>query len=216
MASASVPGKKPYFGLTGGWLTFWIMVACATDMTLFGYDQGVFSGVVVTDDFLDTLGLAGPGKTQVLSTVTAIDDVRCFFGAILAFLFGERWGRKKSIIVGTAIMSVGTLLQCTSYELAQMFVGRVILGVGNGINTTTAPLWQTETSAPEWRGKLAVFEMVMNIAGFCLVNWINYGLSTLRVHYRSFFGLRHVLTLARWLMQQGRDEEALEGIAAIE
>lgn len=34
--------SKPYFGLTGGWLTFWITVACATDMTLFGYDQGVF------------------------------------------------------------------------------------------------------------------------------------------------------------------------------
>lgn len=32
----------PYFGLTGGWLTFWVTVACATDMTLFGYDQGVF------------------------------------------------------------------------------------------------------------------------------------------------------------------------------
>jgi hypothetical protein len=50
----------PYFGLTGGigflfeieimmltyvgWLTFWISVACSTDMTLFGYDQGVFGG----------------------------------------------------------------------------------------------------------------------------------------------------------------------------
>ena len=34
--------KKPYFGLTGGWLTFWVSVACSTDMTLFGYDQGVF------------------------------------------------------------------------------------------------------------------------------------------------------------------------------
>ena len=33
---------KPYFGLRGGWLTFWVSVACATDMTLFGYDQGVF------------------------------------------------------------------------------------------------------------------------------------------------------------------------------
>lgn len=26
----------PYFGLKGGWLTFWVTVACATDMTLFG------------------------------------------------------------------------------------------------------------------------------------------------------------------------------------
>jgi len=31
--------KERYFGLKGGWLVFWITVACATDMTLFGYDQ---------------------------------------------------------------------------------------------------------------------------------------------------------------------------------
>ena len=33
---------KPYFGMTGAWLTFWVSVACSTDMALFGYDQGVF------------------------------------------------------------------------------------------------------------------------------------------------------------------------------
>lgn len=31
--------KQRYFGFKGGWLVFWITVACATDMTLFGYDQ---------------------------------------------------------------------------------------------------------------------------------------------------------------------------------
>ena len=49
--------------------------------------------------------------------------------------------------------------------------------LGNGINTTTAPIWQTETSSPRWRGRLVIFEMLMNLAGYCLVNWINYGLS---------------------------------------
>lgn len=49
--------------------------------------------------------------------------------------------------------------------------------IGNGINTATAPIWETETSQLKWRGKLVIFEMMMNIFGFCLVNWINYGLS---------------------------------------
>lgn len=49
--------------------------------------------------------------------------------------------------------------------------------IGNGINTATAPIWQTETSQLKWRGKLVMIEMMMNIAGFCLVNWINYGFS---------------------------------------
>ncbi|KAI3587868.1 hypothetical protein IWW34DRAFT_14998 [Fusarium oxysporum f. sp. albedinis] len=98
--------KQPFFGLRGGWLTFWIIVrhatqpftytfspsqvACATDMTLFGYDQGVFSGVVVTQDFLKLHNLVGPTKTNVLATVTAIYDIGCFVGAVIAFTIGER------------------------------------------------------------------------------------------------------------------------------
>lgn len=45
-AKSSGGPKKPYFGLTGGWLTFWVSVACSTDMTLFGYDQGVFGMIL--------------------------------------------------------------------------------------------------------------------------------------------------------------------------
>lgn len=85
-------------------------------------------GVVILENFLEIHDLVGPSKTKVLSTVTAIYDVGCFFGAIVAFTIGERVGRKKAILAGTLIMAIGTLLQVTSFSLAQMFVGRVILG----------------------------------------------------------------------------------------
>jgi MFS family permease len=85
-------------------------------------------GVVVTEDFLVVHDLVGPTKTKTLSTVTAIYDVGCFLGSILAFIVSERLGRKKSILLGTTVMAVGTILQASSYSLAQMFVGRVILG----------------------------------------------------------------------------------------
>ncbi|GFF40254.1 sugar transporter STL1 [Aspergillus udagawae] len=222
--------KKPYFGLTGGWLTFWITIACATDMTLFGYDQGVFSGVVVTEDFLVVHDLVGPTKTKTLSTVTAIYDVGCFLGSILAFIVSERLGRKKSILLGTTIMAVGTILQASSYSLAQMFVGRVILGIGNGINTSTAPVWQTETATVKWRGKLVILEMALNVSGFALVNWINYGLSfkggalawRLPIALQFFFIFVLYATVPwlpespRWLLSHGNNEQALDVISRIE
>lgn len=40
-----------------------------------------------------------------------------------------------------------------------------------------APVWQGETSKASWRGKLIVIEMIMNIAGFSLSNWVTYGFS---------------------------------------
>ncbi|KAE8306333.1 general substrate transporter [Aspergillus transmontanensis] len=222
--------KKPYFGLTGGWLTFWVTAACSVDMMLFGYDQGAFSGVVVTSDFLEVHDLVGPTKTKTLSTVTAIYDVGCFLGAILAFTLGERLGRKKSILLGTTIMAVGTILKTSSFSLAQMFVGRIILGVGNGVNTATAPVWQTETAQMKWRGKLVILELGLNVGGYCIVNWINYALSFREgsIAWRLPIALQLVFIFAlfatvpwlpespRWLLAHGRKEEGLEVLSCIE
>jgi MFS family permease len=47
---------------------------------------------------------------------------------MLAFTVGDRLGRKKTILVACAIMAVGTALKASSYSLAQMFVGRIVLG----------------------------------------------------------------------------------------
>lgn len=91
-------------------------------------DPSLPGGVVITQNFLETHNLVGPSKTKELSTVTAIYDIGCFFGAIFAFTIGERLGRKKAILVGTTVMAVGAILQTTSYSLPQMFVGRIILG----------------------------------------------------------------------------------------
>jgi len=143
--------KRSWGNLRGGWLTFWITVSCATDMALFGYvqsamiyprqmltmagsyDQGVFSGVVITKDYLDVLGLNGPSKTNLLSIITAIYDIGCFFGAIIAFTVGERLGRKKTILIGTTTMAVGCILQTSAFSPAHMIVGRIVSGLGNGM-----------------------------------------------------------------------------------
>lgn len=110
-----------------------------------------------------------------------------------------------------------------------MFVGRIVLGIGNGINTATAPIWQTETSPAHLRGKLVMFEMMMNIVGFSLCNWINYGFSfaTGAVAWRFPLAFQAVFIAAlfatvpwlsespRWLLYHGRDDEALQVLACL-
>ena len=70
----------------------------------------------MTQDFLNTLNLAGDEHTSLLGTVTALYDVGCFFGAIAAFSVGERLGRKKSILLGTTVMSIGAILQISAFR----------------------------------------------------------------------------------------------------
>jgi MFS family permease len=156
--------------------------------------------------------------------------VGCFIGAIVAFTIGERLGRKKAIILGTVIMSVGVILKTSSFSLAQMFVGRVILGIGNGINTATAPIWQTETAPAKLRGKLVILEMMTNVGGFMVVNWINYGLSFVpgSIQWRLPLALQFLFIFVlfvtvpwlpespRWLIAHDQEKEAIQILADLD
>ncbi len=186
--------------------------------------------MIVTQDFLDTLNLSGPEHTSLLSTVTAIYDVGCFFGAIAAFSLGERLGRRNSVLVGTTVMSIGAILQISAYSVGQMIAGRIIAGLGNGMNTATAPVWQAETSKAAWRGKLIVIELILNIAGFSLSNWITYGFSFVNgpvawrfpLAFQFFFIIILFVTVPwlpespRWLIAHGHIDEAEQIIADLE
>lgn len=55
-----------------------------------------------------------------------------FFGAITAFTFGDKLGRKKTIFLGLLCNAVGAILQIVSWHLPQMIVGRIINGFGMG------------------------------------------------------------------------------------
>lgn len=101
------------------------LIAAFAQTSAYNLDTG---GVVITDDFLESHDLVGPTKTEALSTVTAIYDIGCVVGAIVAFTIGEALGRKKAIMVGTTIMALGTIIKTSSFSLPQMIVGRIVLG----------------------------------------------------------------------------------------
>ena len=61
-------------------------------------------------------------------------------------MFGDYLGRRRSMMLGGATMILGVIIQVTaqpgSTPLAQFIIGRIITGVGNGINTSTIPTYQ--------------------------------------------------------------------------
>lgn len=85
---------------------------------------------------------------------------------------GNSLGRRKTIFLGTCIMIVGAILQCSSYELAQFIVGRIITGMGNGLNTSTVPTWQSECSRSHRRGQLVMIEGALITGGIMIAYWV--------------------------------------------
>jgi len=106
------------------------------------------------------------GSIQAL--VVAIYEVGCLFGAMFIVGYGDKLGRRRSILTGACIMIVGAIIQTASFGLAQLIVGRIVTGIGNGMNTGTIPVWQSEMAPPAQRGFLVLFEGALITAGIML------------------------------------------------
>lgn len=202
--------------------------ANASSMAWFGYDQGVFSGVIISADFKKHFPETSNANTSGITT--SCFSLGAFFGAICAFTIGDKLGRKKTVTMGLCFNVIGAILQTVSWHLPQMIVGRIINGFGMGLTSSTCPVYQAECSSPRSRGKLVVVGSLCNTAAFCLASWMNYGLyfqgSALQWRFPLGFQLIFPVIVAtallfipespRWLLLKDRPEEAIQVIARLE
>lgn len=225
-----------YAGISGAKLRWAITATATIGFLLFGYDQGVMSGIITgekfNEEFPDTKG-SDTYHSTIQGTVTSVYELGCFAGAMAALMYGERVGRRKSILFGAVVMIIGTIIQVTafrgSWELGQFIIGRVITGVGNGANTSSIPVWQAETSKSHNRGLLICIEAAMIAVGTVIAYWIDFGMSYVddSSQWRfpiTFQILFAVLLIAgimvlpespRWLLNHGHETEALKVLAAL-
>jgi MFS family permease len=104
--------------------------------------------------------------------VTAIYDIGCALGAVVAFIFGEKIGRKRSIILANLIVIIGAAIQTASFEYWQMFFARITGGVGVGLSTVAVPILQSETLPAHKRGALLVVQSALIIIGVAVASWL--------------------------------------------
>jgi MFS family permease len=89
----------------------------------FGYDQGIFGGLLGNDNFIKTFD--NP-SAMIQGQITATYDLGCFFGALAAMALGGLLGRVRGIWWGCTILTIGGILQASSYSTAQM-VGSLLV-----------------------------------------------------------------------------------------
>lgn len=58
---------------------------------------------------------------------------------------------------------VSVIIQPSSFTVAQIIVGRIITGIGNGLDTSTCPVWQSETSKAKSYGKRVICQHIFNV-----------------------------------------------------
>ncbi|EFE35631.1 hexose transporter protein [Trichophyton benhamiae CBS 112371] len=172
----------------------------------------------------------GYPSTNLQGTMTSVYNIGCFVGAMSTVWTGDYFGRPRQIIVGSTIIAIGGIIQASAYGVPQMMVGRVVAGLGTGMNTSTAGVWQSETSKMNSRGKLVIIQMANCIMGFSASNWLTLGFSFAKgsVAWRFPLAFQVFFTLCiyamcpflpdspRLLIRKGQYGEALEVLAALE
>ncbi|KAL8292075.1 hypothetical protein RQP46_001541 [Phenoliferia psychrophenolica] len=232
-------GVPVYCGLVGTKLITAITAVATIGFLLFGYDQGVMAGIITGPQFIETFpacdeAVQGKARAALLqATYVSIYELGCLAGAVFALLYGSRLGRRRMMQWGSFIMVLGTIIQVTAFKGhmagVQFCVGRVITGVGNGMNTSTIPTWVAETSRSHNRGLLVCIEASMIATGTAIAYWVDFGIAFIptSINWRFPIALQIVFAVGlgvgvqflpespRWLMMEGKRVEAQVVIAAL-
>lgn len=126
----------------------------------------------------------------------AVYEIGCALGALSVTLYGDHLGRRQTVMLGQLILIIGTALQASSFSLAQLIVGRVVTGVGNGSAVAVLPLWNGECARAENRGQSILWQLNINILGIAVAYWVDYGTSGLPQGWEWRFPLALQVVLA--------------------
>ncbi|KAJ5693324.1 Mitochondrial substrate/solute carrier [Penicillium macrosclerotiorum] len=125
-------------GLVGKPLLYFTSVFVSLGVFLFGYDQGVMSGIITGWYFRDYFDQ--PSRATI-GTVVAILEIGAFISSILVGRIGDLIGRRKTILYGSAVFFIGGALQTFALNMPMMMVGRIIAGLGVGALSTIVPVY---------------------------------------------------------------------------
>ncbi|CAE6399040.1 unnamed protein product [Rhizoctonia solani] len=209
----------------GAFFNFFVATFAAIGSFLFGYDSGII-GSVISPNFKKFHEFFNNPNDNILGAVVSTFAGGCFFGAMAAGWLADRIGRKRTIQAGSLVAILGCSLQTGAQNINFLLVGRVIAGLAIGCLSMIVPLYQSEISPPNMRGFLTGMTQFMIGMGFLVANWVGYGCQYLdnNAQWRVplaiqvapavllLLGMFFLPFSPRWLVEKGRNEEALKVI----
>ncbi|CAO3588953.1 unnamed protein product [Absidia cylindrospora] len=155
---------------------FLYCVACFASIGqfLFGYDQGVLSGILVNDNWLALFD--HPNET-LQGMVVSVFLLGAWVSSYPASWVMDQFGRRWTIFSGAIVFIVGGILQTAAVHMAMLMIGRLFSGFGIGFLSTVLPVYTAELSRAHNRGTVTVMGMAINMLGYTASCFIDYGAS---------------------------------------
>lgn len=184
------------------------------------------AGVLTNDSWKAQYGFP---NSDAQGGIVASMPAGSLFGALACTRLADALGRKKTIQLSGMFWVIGCILQCASVNVAMLVIGRIIAGFSVGMASATVPLYQGEITAPHIRGRMISLQQWSITWGILLQYFVQFGCSYIDgvASFRIPWGVQMipaiVLTVGmmwfpespRWLIDHGRDAEALEILSEV-
>ncbi|OTB17519.1 hypothetical protein K445DRAFT_37844, partial [Daldinia sp. EC12] len=207
---------------------------------LYGYNQGMFSGVLAMPAFKSHMGEYDPFDDSADQTkkgwLTAILELGAWIGTLLSGFIAEAISRKYGVLVAVTVFVIGVAIQATAQSGGPNVIlgGRFVTGMGVGSLATIVPIYNSEVAPPEIRGALVALQQLAITFGIMISFWIDYGTNyiggtTLGSQKDAawlvpiclqlfpavilFVGMIFMPFSPRWLVHHGREDEARKILA---
>jgi len=231
---AAYSAKAGWAGLVHNRKVFAIAIFASLGGLLYGYNQGVFSGVLDMTNF-DNRMASAVDNTGTKGWLVSILELGAWVGTLVTGYLADKLGRKYTIVTAVAVFCVGVIVQTAAYQPSSIYGGRFITGLGVGSLSTVVPMYNAELAPPEVRGSLVALQQLAITFGIMISFWIDYGTNYIggtgkgqsEAAWRIPLALQLVPALSlgigilfmpfspRWLVNQGRDEEALSVLVRV-
>lgn len=192
---------------------------------LFGYNTAVVNGAL---GFLEKdFGISSFQKGWVSSALT----LSAAFGAVFGGTISDKIGRKKTLRLIAWIFLLGAIGCSLSLNFIQLVTARFFLGLAVGSASAVIPMYLSEISSPEQRGKMVGLNQVMIVGGQFLSFLINAILGNMFMDNNQVWklmmgtaaipaifmliGMTKVFESPKWLAKQGKMARAIEIIKGI-
>jgi len=159
-------------------------VVAAIGGLIFGYDIGGSGGTFTMKGFRNHLGwpILGAGEADpsniadIQGWITAVFALGAAAGSLVCGFFTDRFGRRPTLMLYAAIFIVAAILMGASENLATLYAGRFIGGIGVGGLSMTTTMYQSEIAPERIRGALIALQQLCITAGILIAGIANVGL----------------------------------------